>query len=146
VLASSRGFWAWPKCGVLALYEMERLGGKPCAMRLRYTRRPCASGQTVNLEQTPAHFGGSRVWFLCPGCGRRSGRLYLPPRAASFLCRLCHDLTYESAQTSGTFWDVVYKADARRAGVPSTYIREALRARHGAPLVSNMIGRATPLP
>ena len=31
-------------------------------------------------------------------CGRRAGKLYLPPVAKYFGCRLCHDLTYPSCQ------------------------------------------------
>jgi hypothetical protein len=52
------------------------------------------------LATTPVYFGGSRWWWLCPlsGCGRRVGRLYLPPRRRFFGCRHCHDLTYRSSQ------------------------------------------------
>jgi hypothetical protein len=43
--------------------------------------------------------------FICPlivngrPCGRRVGKLYLPPSARYFGCRHCHGLTYTSAQT-----------------------------------------------
>ena len=33
-------------------------------------------------------------------CGRRVGKLYLPPTARRFGCRGCHDLTYMSCQES----------------------------------------------
>jgi hypothetical protein len=58
----------------------------------------------VRLEATPTQFGGQRWWFICPlivrgvVCGRRAGKLYLPPGAKFFGCRMCHDLTYESCQ------------------------------------------------
>jgi hypothetical protein len=45
---------------------------------------------------TPCHIGGYRYWFICPRnyCGRRVGKLYLMNKY--FLCRHCHNLTYES--------------------------------------------------
>ncbi len=49
--------------------------------------------QEIALTYTDQHFGGRRVWFECPGCGRRCAKLYAGNR---FLCRLCHGLRYES--------------------------------------------------
>jgi hypothetical protein len=60
-------------------------------------------GQTIRLTTTQPHFGGQRFWFVC-GCGRRSGRLYLPAGETLFRCRLCCDLTYQSAQEHNTKW------------------------------------------
>jgi hypothetical protein len=54
----------------------------------------------VWLTATRPHFGGRRWWFLCPACGRRAGKLYLPPNEQRFACRLCHGLTYKSSQTA----------------------------------------------
>ncbi len=47
----------------------------------------------VAVEWTPCHYGGARPWFVCPECGRRSGRLYAGRR---FACRLCRGFRYES--------------------------------------------------
>ena len=47
----------------------------------------------VPLARTPCHFGGSRVWFRCPKCGRRVAILY---SGKYFLCRHCHRLPYRS--------------------------------------------------
>jgi len=58
----------------------------------------------ISTTMTACHFGGERYWFKCPAvrhgvcCGRRVGRLYLPPDQRVFGCRLCHNLTYKSAQ------------------------------------------------
>lgn len=54
----------------------------------------------VPLVSTPLPWGGPKYWFLCPlkGCGRRVGKLYLPPGARHFGCRTCHNLTYRSVQ------------------------------------------------
>jgi hypothetical protein len=51
----------------------------------------------VELETTRPRFGGVRWWGRCP-CGRRVGKLYLPPGATRFACRYCHGLTYASCQ------------------------------------------------
>jgi hypothetical protein len=62
--------------------------------------------QRLELLTTKANFGGVRWWFACPftiwreRCNRRVAKLYLPPEARKFGCRLCHDLTYESSQES----------------------------------------------
>ena len=47
--------------------------------------------ETIDLEETPCHYGGSRTWLSCPKCGRRKGVLYLGPFIA---CRECLRLTY----------------------------------------------------
>jgi hypothetical protein len=58
----------------------------------------------VGLTTTRPRFGGLRWWFVCPlvvngrSCGRRVGKLYLPPRGRYFGCRHCYDLTYTSCQ------------------------------------------------
>jgi hypothetical protein len=35
-------------------------------------------------------------WFLCPSCGRRCGRLYLPAGEVALKCRRCWGLQYAS--------------------------------------------------
>lgn len=50
--------------------------------------------EPVRLDSTPCHFGGNRVWFRCPACGRRVAILYLPGR--DFACRICYQLAYQS--------------------------------------------------
>jgi hypothetical protein len=69
-------------------------------VRLAYQRRgPGESWKSedyrVCLEWTPCHYGGQRAWFRCPGmgCGRRVAILYCRD---IFLCRLCHNLNYQS--------------------------------------------------
>jgi len=54
---------------------------------------------------TQPNYGGFGWWFLCPirdcsgrVCGRRVGKLYLPPGEAYFGCRECRGLTYQSRQ------------------------------------------------
>lgn len=49
----------------------------------------------VFLQWTRCHFGGQRVWFICPiqQCGRRVAILY---GGNVFACRHCQQLAYES--------------------------------------------------
>ncbi len=80
------------------------------AVRLTYTVTNRLSGEkaqldySVEITSTRCHFGGRRFWFHCPivkdgtPCHRRVGKLYLPPGARYFGCRICYDLTYESCQ------------------------------------------------
>jgi hypothetical protein len=51
----------------------------------------------VAITSTPCHFGGRRFWFQCR-CGKRVGRLYLPPDQAIVGCRFCHNLIHRSAR------------------------------------------------
>jgi hypothetical protein len=68
-----------------------------------YIRRQLARINVIVVEQqiplttTRPYLGGKRFWFLC-GCGRRVGRLYLPPGQGVFRCRHCYNLTYWSAR------------------------------------------------
>lgn len=55
----------------------------------------------IPLQRTACHFGGSRIWFLCPNvnCTRRCKKLYLVTKEI-FLCRKCLRLVYNSQNTS----------------------------------------------
>ena len=53
------------------------------------------NGQSVKIVGTECYYGGKRLWFLCPQCQRRSGKLYRKPLLKEFLCRNCNNLTYQ---------------------------------------------------
>jgi hypothetical protein len=84
-------------------YELDTAGLAPW-VRLAYTFTK--SGEDfdckIRLTVTRPHFGGQRWWFICPlgvngrPCGRRVGKLYLPPGARYYGCRRCYGLTYRS--------------------------------------------------
>ena len=67
---------------------------------------PCtAYHYEVPLERLAAAVGKERVWFLCPNCGRRVAKLYLPPSGPQyFFCRHCHALSYESRHERLPAW------------------------------------------
>lgn len=52
--------------------------------------------ERIPLARTQCHYGGSRPWFLCPGCGRRRAVLF--SFGGYFRCRACHDLAYGSTR------------------------------------------------
>lgn len=50
--------------------------------------------ESVWFDRTPCNYGGERLWFLCPHCGKRVAVLY--GAGVRFLCRHCYDLPYSS--------------------------------------------------
>ena len=52
---------------------------------------------TVWLDRTPCNYGGTRAWFLCPGCRRRVAILY---GGNIFACRRCYELAYQNQRES----------------------------------------------
>jgi hypothetical protein len=87
-------------------YEVNTLDPTCPWLRLSYTipRTGEALDYLIGLQTTRPRFGGVRWWFTCPlvvngvPCGRRVGKLYLPPGGRYFGCRECYKLTYQSAQ------------------------------------------------
>jgi hypothetical protein len=69
--------------------EYDVLSSEGAGTRLSYV---------VAMVRTPVMNKGERVWFSCPRCHKRAGKLYLPPGKNAFLCRTSHDLTYASRQ------------------------------------------------
>jgi hypothetical protein len=62
---------------------------------LEYTHNKTdAVKQRVSITWTPCNYGGKRVWFVCPNCGKRVAVLYLGGKY--FGCRICCNLTYQS--------------------------------------------------
>jgi hypothetical protein len=78
----------------------------------RYDSESRAMQYAVELERTPCHYGGSRVWFRCPAgtCGRRVAILYC---AGLFVCRYCLDLGYD-CQRDAPHYRALYRAQAIR--------------------------------
>ena len=133
-------------------YIVNTLSSEPPTIRLQYTSKRPGEDQResldypVGLTATPLPWGGSRFpngnesriaapvrwWFLCPltGCGRRVGKLYLPPGGRYFGCRHCYDLTYESCQESHKF-DGMYRMLAAQAGIPPANVKRLLNRERG---------------
>jgi hypothetical protein len=65
------------------------------AIRLEYLAHEQAVVEHVEIATARLTFG-ERLFWRCPGCGRRAGILY--GRWGRFRCRTCHGLTYTSCQ------------------------------------------------
>lgn len=95
------GGWQWAlRGGRKASIAIE---SSESSIGLRYTST--RNGQRkdydyqVWLSRSSCNFGGDRVWFVCPSCGRRVAVLF---GGAVYACRHCHQLAYESQrETSG---------------------------------------------
>ena len=130
-----KGLWCWYRNDERTSsigYEVDtRDRTRPWA-RLFYTFT--ASGvecdYKIPLHTTTPHFGGHRWWFTCPGrgCGRRVGKLYLPPRGQFFLCRHCYRLSYTSCQESHKY-DSLFAGIGAEMGLSGVAVARLLKRR-----------------
>lgn len=81
--------------------------------------------EVLLLSSTPG-FGGRRMYFQCPDCGRRARILYVVD--GQWACRLCHGLTYQSCQASHRY-DGLFRYMGDRMGYNVEEIRRAFRRR-----------------
>lgn len=124
------GSWRWAYRaggGFTVNYEADTLDPSWPTIRLWYTwiwtstKQQELADYRAQLTATCPRFGGLRWWFVCPltvggrPCGRRVGKLYLPPHGRYFGCRHCYDLTYTSCQESRKF-DRLYQSMALNLG------------------------------
>ncbi len=61
------------------------------------------NGQLVKITVTGCNYGGIRIWFVCPNCQKRVGKLFKKPLANIFACRVCNDLAYLSTRIRRSF-------------------------------------------
>ena len=88
--------WSWSSG------QESRIGiigkGRYQGAMLSYDHYPLSGGDPfpvridVSVEWTPCHFGGERVWWLCPQCGRRCLMLY--GWGGRHACRICQRVGY----------------------------------------------------
>lgn len=106
-------------------------GGSSCSMAyafrdntlmLQYTFKSGKfAGQEIRypikVTETHLHAGGRRIWWQCPACDRRCGKLYLAPGQKYYLCRGCANLTYQSTREMGQakLWKYIQNFDQRLA-------------------------------
>ncbi len=67
---------------IILKYRVREYGGEWTPIR-----------EEIPLARTAQKFGGERIWFVCPGCGRRCRAIY---GGDYFRCRKCHKATYPS--------------------------------------------------
>jgi hypothetical protein len=87
----------------------------------------------IGLSGVRTPWGATRWFFFCPllagggrPCGRRVGRLYLPPGGKYFGCRHCRRLTYASCKESHRH-DALYRLMARGTGWRTADVRRAMK-------------------
>src|SRR5258706_2107245 len=49
-------------------------------------------GSNIAITSTKLYRGGDRIWFSCPNCKRRVGKLFMHPTGIG--CRKCKHLMY----------------------------------------------------
>ena len=57
-------------------------------------------GFNIDLNRSKTGFGGTRYWFSCPICHKRSGVLYKHPVSRILGCRECLNLDYKKHKYS----------------------------------------------
>ena len=118
-------------------YQVRTLDESLPRLRLHYTtsrggKEEQATDFWIDLTSMSTPWGTRRWFFQCPlvtagrHCGRRVGKLYLPPGGRYFGCRHCYDLTYTSCRESHRF-DAVYKELGRSTGLGFDAIRRAMK-------------------
>lgn len=55
-------------------------------------------GQLIKVTVTQCNYGGLRIWFVCPNCHKRVGKLFRRPLSSNFFCRSCNNLAYLSTR------------------------------------------------
>jgi hypothetical protein len=119
-------------------YRVESYG-EALSVRLMYKLTPKGGkaqdfDYLVRLNSTRLPWGGVRWWFICPllkqgqPCNRRVAKLFLPPGAHYFGCRVCHNLAYRSNQEEherDSFYEMM--AVILRADYPGITYRQIKR-------------------
>ena len=83
----------------------------------------------VWLSRQKTNFGGSRFIFLCPGCRKRTAKLYLPSGGIYFRCRSCYNLTYQNSNENHRF-DSMFAHLAKTSGVPFSQVKNILSSKN----------------
>jgi hypothetical protein len=99
---TAKGVEIWTSRGsVVGQISVEYRGADSQIVTLEYRVRRAAEDwraiqERVGLDRTRCKFGGSRPWFVCPGCRIRRAVLFCV--GGVFRCRVCHDLAYRSTR------------------------------------------------
>jgi hypothetical protein len=90
--------WTFTSGGKASVGFAVAVGDGGPVVTLQYCRGRESVEEIVRLSATVPGFGGRRLWLLCPDCGGRCGKLFLPPGGPRFGCRTCRGLAYTSSQ------------------------------------------------
>lgn len=65
-------------------------------------------GLELKLATSKTRFG-LRLWFICPNCNKRVGKLYKHPLTNVVACRICNNLDYRSRKFKGMIEQKIVK-------------------------------------
>lgn len=106
--------WAWRRDNEVVADIDIRVFEDELQLKYRVSPRGEEQWRSVDyiipLTWTNCYFGGRRPWFICP-CSRRVAKLFL--RHTYFLCRHCHNLSYESRNEGEIFRKLSKAQDIR---------------------------------
>lgn len=116
-----RGFsWQWSNQDGEKVASVDcKVSSEGNALTVAYNwKRPYETGwqaseKRITLNVTPCHYGGQRLWFLCPFCNRRAALLHI--MGASLRCPRCARISYASQRGDALdrAWLKQQKAEAR---------------------------------
>ena len=58
-------------------------------------------GFNIKFTTSRTRFGGKRIWFVCPACNKRVGKVYQHPSGGKIGCRNCLNLKYRKQKYKG---------------------------------------------
>jgi len=67
---------------------------------VRGTLNGWKTDQSIEVVTWKPRFGGVATWVLCPRCGRKCRKLYMPHGAAEYRCHRCWNLAYWTSQNA----------------------------------------------
>lgn len=67
-------------------------------LTLQYNHRGEPVEQDIMFTWTRCHFGGKRIWLVCPFCSRRCAVVYSCGKY--FACRICGEIVYRTQSES----------------------------------------------
>jgi hypothetical protein len=107
------GSWQWRSAETGALTSSINVLTDRTSVAVSYFVDGTRVDEKIALDRTRCHFGGDRVWFLCPGCKRRLAILLIVNQR--FRCSRCHDIRYrtQSVDAIGRAWIAQGKQEER---------------------------------
>lgn len=95
------GYWAWSAFTLGYILDTRDLLEATLWLLEPTSQADASLVAHIPLDTTHTPNGGVRLWWRCPECSRRSGKLFRPHSGSYFACRWCHNLAYVSNQRQG---------------------------------------------
>jgi hypothetical protein len=123
---AASGRYIWPELGAEVPFSLHRsFAGSVLNLSVG------AESQAIALDETFLSSGGARLWFKCPECKSRVGRLYTSGRSPRFRCRACCQLVYESSRLHRSVIEKMLRKAAKGRGLRLGQVLEEFRVMYG---------------